>query len=209
MSEGQQKKTLGIAIASLVFGCLFIVPFLGIMFSIPAIILGVIALVKIGNNKETLKGRGMAIWGIVLGGLGLMIIPVAILAAIAIPNLLRARLSANEIGAQASLRTISTAMESYRYSNGNGNYTGVTLAGLSAATPPYIDAVLGAGAKQGYTIALTVVDANSYVSTAVPQTASVSGVRSFCITEDGVLRVQVVGGVIADRVACLALAATQ
>lgn len=132
---------------------------------------------------------------------------IALLAAIAVPNLLRTKVSANETGAQASLRTISTAMESYRGSN--GNYTAATLAVLSAATPPYIDAVLGAGTKQGYTFALTVVDANSYVSTAVPQTASVSGVRSFCVTEDGVLRVQAAGGAIADRAACVALSGTQ
>ena len=39
---------------------------------------------------------------------------IGLLAAIAIPNLLRARLNANESAAKGSLRTISTAMESYR-----------------------------------------------------------------------------------------------
>lgn len=76
MSEGQQKKTLGMAIASLVFGCFLLIPLLGLVFSIPAIILGIIALVKIGHNKETLKGSGLAIAGIILGAIGIIIIPI-------------------------------------------------------------------------------------------------------------------------------------
>ncbi len=131
---------------------------------------------------------------------------IALLAANAIPNLLRARLTANEWTAQTSLRTISTAMETYRINT--GAFTGGTLAVLAAATPPYIDGVLGAGTKQGYTFAETVVDANSYVVTAVPATANVTGVRSFCVTDDGVVRVQAAGGAIATRAACLALGAT-
>ncbi|HDN86584.1 MAG TPA: type II secretion system protein, partial [Candidatus Omnitrophica bacterium] len=46
---------------------------------------------------------------------------IALLAAIAIPNLLRARITANESAAQANLRTISTALENYAAAN-NGSY---------------------------------------------------------------------------------------
>ncbi|MBP6342844.1 MAG: prepilin-type N-terminal cleavage/methylation domain-containing protein, partial [Candidatus Omnitrophica bacterium] len=48
---------------------------------------------------------------------------IALLAAIAIPNLLRAKMSANDALAKATLRSLSTASESYATSN-QGNYPG-------------------------------------------------------------------------------------
>lgn len=137
---------------------------------------------------------------------------IALLAAIAIPNLLRARLTANESAAQASLRTLSSALESYR--TGTGSYASATLNGLATANPPYIDSTLGCASapctKQGFNFAQISVGADnqSYVVTAVPTTANVTGVRSFCVTEDGVIRVQTAGGTIADRAACRALSGT-
>lgn len=135
---------------------------------------------------------------------------IALLAAIAIPNLLRARLQANESAAQAALKTIATAEVTYR----TANSTYGTLTQLSTANPPYIDSVLGTAPNQknGYTFAVTDVGAgtpDSFHSSAVPINANVTGVRSFCVTEDGVVRVQAAGGAIADRATCLGLAATQ
>lgn len=176
MSEGQQKKTLGIAIASLVFGCLFIVPFLGIMFSLTAVILGIIALVKIGNNKETLKGRGMAIWGIVLGGLGILIIPYAILAAIAIPNLLRARLHANEAAAQARIRTVGTAIEAYAAAN-EGKYP-LSESELIDAQPPYLDQAYNNNTVQGYHYSIK-LNPDTYEITAEPAECISTGIQIF------------------------------
>lgn len=126
---------------------------------------------------------------------------IALLAAIAIPNLLRARLQANESAAQAALKTIATAEVTYR--SGNTQYG--TLAQLSGATPAYIDSVIGAGVKSGYTFAVTDVAAELFGATAVPVTANVTGVRSFCTSEDGVVRVQAAGGAIANRAACIVL----
>ncbi|MCX5705576.1 MAG: prepilin-type N-terminal cleavage/methylation domain-containing protein [Candidatus Omnitrophica bacterium] len=130
---------------------------------------------------------------------------IALLAAIAIPNLLRARLQANESSTQAALKTIATAEVTYR----TANATYGTLAELGAATPPYIDAVLSAGAKNGYDFATSDIAGETFCANAEPATPNVTGVRSFCITEDGVLRVQAAGGAIADRDACLALPASQ
>ncbi len=129
---------------------------------------------------------------------------IALLAAIAIPNLLRARLQANESAAQAAIKTLATAEVTYRTANPSYG----TLALLGSANPPYIDAVLAAGTKNGYTFATPTVAAEAFGATAVPATANVTGVRSFCITEDGVVRRQDAGGAIADRAACLALPAT-
>lgn len=121
---------------------------------------------------------------------------IALLAAIAIPNLLRARHNANEAAAIASCRTISTALESYRAAQTPPTYVGGTLAALAAANPPYIDATLGAASaapgKQGYTFALAITNANQYTCTATPVTANVTGTRVFVVTESGVITV---GGV--------------
>jgi prepilin-type N-terminal cleavage/methylation domain-containing protein len=129
---------------------------------------------------------------------------IALLAAIAIPNLLRARLQANESAAQAALKTIATAEVTYR----TANATYGTLAELGAATPPYIDSVLAGGTKSGYTFATSDIAAETFHAGAVPLTPNVTGVRSFCVTEDGVVRVQPGGGAIANRTACLALSPT-
>ncbi len=123
---------------------------------------------------------------------------IALLAAIAIPNLLRARHNANEAAAIASCRTISTAMESYRAAQTPAAYTGATLAVLAAATPPYIDATLGAASaapgKQGYTFALAVTSANQYTCTATPVTANVTGTRVFFVDESGVIKLNSAAG---------------
>ena len=132
---------------------------------------------------------------------------IALLAAIAIPNLLRARLQANESASQAALKTIATAEVTYR--SANPTYGTLALLGAPATGPAYIDAVLAAGVKNGYTFAIPDNTAETFCGTAVPVTANVTGVRSFCVSEDGVVRVQAVGGAIADRAACIALPATQ
>ncbi|MFH1876414.1 MAG: DUF4190 domain-containing protein [Candidatus Omnitrophota bacterium] len=96
MSE-ENKKTVGFGIASLVLGCLILIPILGMLFALLAIIFGIVALVQISGHKETLKGKGLATSGIVLGGIGLVLLPiVAIMLAIAIPAFMRAKERARE-----------------------------------------------------------------------------------------------------------------
>ena len=130
---------------------------------------------------------------------------IALLAAIAIPNLLRARLQANESAAQAAMKTIVTAEVTYRTANtGYG-----TLTELGAATPAYIDATLGCAGgtcdKSGYRFESTPgADNESFYATAIPVSPNVTGVRSFCITEDGVVRVDPAGSTAGSRDACLA-----
>lgn len=113
---------------------------------------------------------------------------IGLLAAIAIPNLLRARVNANEGAAKGSLRTLSTACESYRAAQTTPSYP-TALTDLSGATPPYIDATLGGGAKQGYAFAYTRVSANQFTVSASPVTANVTGVNSFFVDQSGVIRI--------------------
>jgi len=109
---------------------------------------------------------------------------IVLLAAVAIPNLLRARLNANEASAIASLRTLSSALETYFVSQ--RTYPS-DLSSLVGATPPYIDSVLGSGNKSGYSFNLT-GGGNTYSVVATPQTPNVTGIRSFFIDPSGVVR---------------------
>lgn len=106
---------------------------------------------------------------------------IALLAAIAIPNLLRARVSAQESAAAAALHTILTAEIQWRASN--TSYA--TLAQLGAATPPYIDGTLAAGAKQGYNFVATPNAGVDFYATAAPQTLAQA--NTYYVDEDGVL----------------------
>ena len=140
---------------------------------------------------------------------------ILIIAAIAIPNLLRARMAANESSAVASIRTINTGMITY-----NSTYPTVgfaasltVLGGLAPCTPSsttacLIDSVLAAGTKSGYTFTAAAAGGPptvSYYATGVPVTVNQTGIRAFCSFEDAVVRVQPTGGAIASEAACQAL----
>ena len=123
---------------------------------------------------------------------------IALLAAIAIPNLLRARHNANEAAAIAAVRTISTACESFRAAQTPTSYP-ANLAALSAATPAYIDAGLAGAtaagtAKQGYFFTYAMVNANQFTCTASPAVSGTTGTRIFFVDESGVIRLNNVSG---------------
>lgn len=109
---------------------------------------------------------------------------IALLAAIAIPNLLRAKLAANESAAIAALKTVATAAHTYRASN-TAYPDNLTV--LSSATPPYIDSVLGGGTKQGYNFTLTGTS-TGFEATANPQSPGTSGNRYFFVDTSAVIR---------------------
>ncbi len=119
---------------------------------------------------------------------------IALLAAIAIPNLLRARVNANETNAQATLRTTSTGLESYAAAN-NGNYpTAMTALLTPAANPPYLNEDYTSGTRQGYNFACGTMSASAYSCTATPATCNTTGTKTFTITTGGVLTSAACGG---------------
>src|SRR3989338_2107172 len=100
---------------------------------------------------------------------------IALLAAIAIPNLLRAKLSANDAAAQATLKSLAKVSETFATSN-NGNYP-TNMAALTGATPPYIsrDYCVG-GPYSGFTFTCCATMAvGGYTFVATPVTVGVSG----------------------------------
>jgi type IV pilus assembly protein PilA len=138
---------------------------------------------------------------------------ILIIAAIAIPNLLRARMAANESSAVASVRTVNTAEVTYNSTYPTTGFSPnlLSLGGpIGAACVPapanacLIDAVLshngnpaGSG-KSGYlftTGAGTVAGGVNvgYTVKAVPITINQTGIRGFCAEEDAVVRVDPAG----------------
>jgi prepilin-type N-terminal cleavage/methylation domain-containing protein len=123
---------------------------------------------------------------------------ILIIAAIAIPNLLRARIAANESSAVGSVRTVNTAQITY-----NSTYSTVgfasSLANLagSSCTPPtstsacLIDSQLGGGSKSGYSFVISNTSGtpiSAYNIIASPLQPNQSGVRYFCSFADAVVR---------------------
>ena len=125
---------------------------------------------------------------------------ILIIAAIAIPNLLRARISANESAAVGALRTLNTAQVSYNSTYPTVGFAGTLsyLAGTTCATSAptsttacLIDSALGSGTKSGYVFALSGVSgtpASTYQFVASPVQPNQTGVRYFCSFSDGVVR---------------------
>jgi type IV pilus assembly protein PilA len=135
---------------------------------------------------------------------------ILIIAAIAIPNLLRARIAANESSAVSSIRTMNTSQVTYQSTFPTVGYASVitqlgpgAVGSVCAAGGPtstnacLIDSVLAnaisAGAsKSGYYFALGVVTANAlntgYTFGSGPASFNTTGVRGFCSNNDGVIR---------------------
>jgi type IV pilus assembly protein PilA len=194
------QETSGKATASLICGILayVILPFLA---AIPAIILGHLALSDIKKTAGRLKGNGLAIAGMVMGYAQVVFLPVIlIIAAIAIPNLLRARMAANEASAVGTLRNYNTAMVTYvsmcpnagfpgsvqKLGPGSGDCEGTNLVGAVLAVPN--------GAKNGYRFFYSPGPANnlgqvvSYTIAADPTTDNTTGIRHFFVDETGIIR---------------------
>jgi type IV pilus assembly protein PilA len=140
---------------------------------------------------------------------------ILIIAAIAIPNLLRSRMAANEASAVGSVRTVNTAAISYNSTYGNGfppslgaiGNNGTTV--ISCTNAELVDSVLSGGSKSGYNFFLSpgtsVMNSTSsscvggygyndgYMVTAVPITVGTTGQRSFCSDASGVIRFNTAG----------------
>lgn len=131
----------------------------------------------------------------------IVVVIIGLITGMAIPNLLRSRLVANEKYAISNIQTISVAGQTY-WSISNSLPT--TLSQLS--TEKYIDNILGCATsccvKNGYSYCMggTGQTTNFYIY-AIPQTAN-NGVRSFCAGSDGVTRENSSGATPANQAAC-------
>jgi len=179
------SQTSGKAIASLVCGLFLFLP----PFSIAAVILGHLSLSEIRKSGGRLLGEGMAIAGLVLGYVG-SVPMLLIIAAIVIPNVLRARIAANESSAVAAIRTLNVAEEVYSQAHPATGYT------CALSELDQIDSTLKTGRKYGYVFGLRDCAAGTegtsnvkYRIVAYPITPNQTGVRAFCSEESAVIRV--------------------
>jgi len=134
---------------------------------------------------------------------------ILIIAAIAIPNLLRSRMAANEASAVGSLRTINTAEVTYQTTYPNVGFA-TAIANLGGAAPCnvatqasacLIDDVLSVGpgnVKSGYAFTANGVAGagglnQTYTATAVPSVVGQSGQRAFFTDQSGVIRYDATG----------------
>jgi type II secretory pathway pseudopilin PulG len=198
---GQQiyPGTSGKAIASLILGILFVL----LPASILAVVFGHLAYSEINRSAGRLKGKGMAMAGLILGYFGVALIPFLIIAAIAIPNLLRSRIAANQASAVGSLRTLNTAAITYATAYNNGYPVSLSALGppLSSAPPDadaagLIDQVLVSGTKSGYVFTYSPGEKDergrvgSYSIRADPLTPGTTGQNHYFTDQTGVIRQQ-------------------
>ena len=138
----------------------------------------------------------------------IVVVIIGIIAAIAIPNLLAARRSANEGSAVSSLRTLHGAQATYQATAGAGQYAGsngtADIVGLTDLhNAGLIDSQLALGAKSGYGftgnnfdfVTGTTPTPATFAFIAKPQVATgitATGTRNFGIATDGVLSAEVI-----------------
>lgn len=129
----------------------------------------------------------------------IVVVIIGIIAAIAIPNLLASRRSANEGAAISALRTYHGAQMTYQATKGDGNYAGdvsmSTAALATLAETNLVDSVLGSSVKSGYRFYGAKLDKADgkpaqFAGYCVPITSTgvtATGTRDFALLTDGVI----------------------
>ena len=119
---------------------------------------------------------------------------VSTLATLAMVSMLRSRMNANEMGAIASLRTISNGAQNY-YAQVSPHAYPAALTDLAApaSNPSYIDSVLAAGTRQGYAFTYTWTDADHFTCRGNPTTPGRTGNRYFYVDETGRITANMTG----------------
>lgn len=166
----------------------------GFLVLILGLILGIVALVKKKKYPTQYGGQGFAITGIILSSIGILTMPM--IAAIAIPNLLAARKSANEGSAISNIRTIADAEMTYMSNNGGrcGSLDDLGKAQL-------INSVLATGQNYGFqfTIIPNYSASGGCEIFATPTAKSVANRSFYFSTQEGVIRGADKNGAVAEK----------
>jgi type IV pilus assembly protein PilA len=127
---------------------------------------------------------------------------ILIIAAIAIPNLIKSKMAANEASAVGSVRTVNTGEVNYAAScpavGFSASLVELNTGALCPGGKGIIDNVLAAGTKSGYTFKYTPTKGgdglnDTYISTGTASTVGTTGQRMFCSSQTGVIQYDVNG----------------
>jgi type IV pilus assembly protein PilA len=180
------------------------------------------------SNSNSTATKGLApTSGFSLIELLIVVAIILIIVAIAIPNLLRSRIAANEASAVENVRTITTASVVYNTTYQNGYPPLLASLGGTSGVPATCDLSIlveptlttAPNQKSGYTYAYTGENGaipvaaggcslpgfQGYLVTAVPISQGVTGQRSFCSNEPAIIYFSIAGGAIPSPAACVAL----
>lgn len=135
----------------------------------------------------TIKTNG----GFTLVEILIVVAIIAMLAALAVPNLLYVRLNANEANAQGTLKVVGQACESFRVVQAIPQFP-TSLAELTDANPAYLASIIDTATvgapKNGYNYTYTRLNLNQFVCCATPSSYKATGIRTFAYNETGVMR---------------------
>jgi len=177
----------GMAIASLVIAIISLITCGGACVGpIAAIILGIIAINRANREPGSFGGKGLAIAGVIIsiGSIG-----AGVIAALAVPNMIKSKQMADEMSALSTLKTIETAEATYQLTAGKGKFADLR----TLADQGLVDSGLGMGLRGGYRFtAAPMIGPNQtamYDAFAVPLTSGRfgTGSRSFGTNETNVI----------------------
>ncbi len=110
---------------------------------------------------------------------------VIVLITLAVPNILRSRVVANEGAALGNLRAINNGCQLYHI---NQETYSENLSALAQTTPPYLDPNLASGEKQGYQFIYSRVSNDHFTVNANPTHTGLLKGRYFYLDESGIIR---------------------
>jgi hypothetical protein len=139
ISNPVQPRNCGLAIWSLLLGILAVVlsvVCIGPLLAIPAVICGHLAYSRIKRSAGALSGQGLALGGLITGYVSIAMIPIiAMMAAIAIPNFVKARDMAQRNACINNLRQIEGAKQSWALGQKKSDGDPVTMPDISNFLP--------------------------------------------------------------------------